>query len=130
MVTRRQTMFGLAGLIAAPAVITDAIGKETAQPFSWEGLQPRALQLSRQPWRAPKVGSALLDTRTYDALATITYRANKTLWRDYEATSGVRFSPLSQYSRHPVGIFVTEKGQVSRLYCHPQLFQGKWKSDV
>src|SRR3546814_9421110 len=64
MVTRRQTMFGLAGLIAAPAVITDAISKETAQPFSWEGLQARALQLSRQPWRAPKVGSALLDKMT------------------------------------------------------------------
>src|SRR3546814_17975687 len=69
----------------------------------------RALQLSRQPWRAPKVGSALLDKMTYDALAKITYRDNKTLWREYEDTSGVRFFPLSMYARRAVDIFVIEK---------------------
>src|SRR3546814_3729869 len=106
MVTRRQTMFGLAGLIAAPAVITDAIGKETAQPFSWEGLQARALQLSRQPWRAPKVGSALLDKMTYDAMAKITYRDTKTLWREDEDTSGVRFLPFSLDAMPPGDFFV------------------------
>src|SRR3546814_9387582 len=81
------------------------------------------LQLSRQPLRAPKVGSALLDKMTYDALAKITYRDNKTLWREYEDTFGVRFFPLSMYARRPVDIFVIAKGKARRLSYSPSLFQ-------
>src|SRR3546814_11890219 len=62
-------------------------------------------------------------------LAKITYRDNKTLWREYEDTYRGRFFPLSMYARRPVDIFVIEKGKARRFSYSPSLFQAPHDQD-
>ena len=52
MTTRREAIFGLAGLWALyPGLVRAASGRGRA--FSWEWLQQHALALSRERWQAP-----------------------------------------------------------------------------
>ena len=123
MTTRRQTLAGLAALLALPRIPAFAAGS-AGEPFSWEALQQRALELSRRPWAPPPRPSPLLDKISYDAVAQVAYRPEKTLWNDKGA--GVRFFPLTANARRPVSIAVVEGGIArpftysSSLYRYPR----------
>jgi len=124
MTTRREAIFGLAGLWALyPGLVRAASGRGRA--FSWEWLQQHALALSRERWQAPPPASPVLDRMDYDAIQKVEYRPERTLWADRDDEFGVRFFPLNKFARRPVSISVVEGGQArpfqfSRgLYSYP-----------
>ncbi|MCF8707756.1 glucan biosynthesis protein [Rhizorhapis sp. SPR117] len=121
MTTRRDAIFGLAGLLMLPSFKGwAATGK--GKPFSWDMLKDQALALSRQPAQPIAAGPALLDRLDYDAVAKIEFRPDKTLWGDYEDATGVRFFPLSKYARQPVSISVVEGGVAHAIDYSPSLY--------
>ena len=109
MTTRRQTLAGFAAMMALPRIPAFAAPAAGAgEPFSWDLLQQRALELSRRSWAPPPRPSPLVDKITYDAVGQVDYRPEKTLWNDRGA--GVRFFPLTSHAQRPVSIAVVDGG--------------------
>ena len=122
MTTRREAIFGLAGLWALhPSLALAASVKGEA--FSWEGLQERALALSREAWRMPRPASSALDRMDYDAVQQVEYRPERTLWANPDNGYGVRFFPLTKYARRPVSIGIVEGGVARPFLYDPSLYR-------
>ncbi|MGE3746889.1 MAG: glucan biosynthesis protein, partial [Sphingomonadaceae bacterium] len=96
--TRREHIASLAALallIPAAAKADRGIGAA----FSWPILVNRAKSLSAKPW-TPLEARSHAHAIDYDAVGSIGYRADRTLWGDH-GSGGVRFFPLSRYAQTP-----------------------------
>lgn len=122
MTTRREAIFGLAGLWALYPDLALAKTKDE-KPFSWAWLQDQALALSRQSWRAPPKPSPALDRLTYDAMQQVEYRPEKTLWGERDDAFGVRFFPLTGMARRAVSISIVENGMARPFAYSPSLYR-------
>lgn len=122
MTTRREAVFGLAGLWALHPALAGAAAKG-GDAFSWSWLQDRALALSREAWRAPRNSSPALERMDYDAIQQVEYRPERTLWADHEDAFGVRFFPLSKTARRAVSINIVENGIARPFAYSPSLYR-------
>jgi len=120
IVSRREALLGATALTAALAL--PARGATAAQPFSWAKLQAHALDLARRPYAAPPPPPAGVSTVTYDALNSIAFRPEATVWPNSAAP--VRFFPLNRYAHTPVAISVVENGQARAFDFRRDLFSG------
>lgn len=118
--SRREILMALGalGLMPGAALAQARAGARlgTPQPFSWEALKARAAALAAQPYREPgKVAAAA--AIDYDAVGSITYRADRTL------AGGIRLFPLGRYAPTPVAINLIEGAQARAVDFAPDLFQ-------
>lgn len=112
--SRRDIAWTLAALLAAPGVAFGQPGAR-ATSFSWDMVQRRAQELAQHPYReAARVAAAA--GFDYDAVGSISYRADKTL------AGGVRLFPLSRYAPTQIAINVVEGGASRRIDFSPDMF--------
>jgi glucans biosynthesis protein len=118
--TRRTALVGaaaLAGGLAAPVLAASA-----GQPFSWQKLQALALDLARRPYVAPPPPPSGASAVTYDALNSIAYKAEATVWPN--SPTPIRFFPLNRYAHTPVAISLVENGRARPFDFRRDLFTG------
>ena len=120
--TRREHIASLAALallIPAAAQADRGIGAA----FSWSILVNRAKSLSAKPW-TPLEARSHAHAIDYDAVGSIGYRADRTLWGDH-GSGGVRFFPLSRYAQTPVSVSVVDSGRATPFRYDAALFDAK-----
>lgn len=123
MIGRREMVAALLGLLAGPHARAVAGPRGRAVPFSWAILRDRALALSRRPYAPPAPASDLVRKISYATLGDIFYRPEKTLWREHDDASAVRFFPLTKMAPMPVSIAVVEDGLARPFAYSPSLYK-------
>jgi glucans biosynthesis protein len=120
IVTRREALVGAAALTTALAF--PARGATAGQPFSWSTLQAQAAQLAARTYAPPPPPPAGVSAVTYDALNSIAFRPEATVWAD--SAVPIRFFPLNRYAHTPVGISLVEGGRARAFDFRRDLFSG------
>ncbi len=104
----------LPGLAGAASEGSVRLGKP--QPFSFDEVKRMAEQLAAAPFAPPVVGdSDILEKIDYDRHNQITYRTDRTLWRNEPEGPAVRFFHPGRYFKEPVDISVVEEGVARRI---------------
>lgn len=113
----------LAGAAACAAgAAWPARGRLAGEPFSWGRLQKLATDLAARPYVPPPPPSRGSSAVTYDALNSISYRPEATIWPNGAAP--VRFFPLNRYARSPIAISLVENGVAHPFDFRRNLFSG------
>jgi glucans biosynthesis protein len=118
--TRRHLLAGAAASVGGLAL--PAFAAPAGKAFSWPQLQAFALALAKRPYVAPPPPPPGTSAVTYDALNSIGYRPEATLW-GYGPT-GVRFFPLNRYAHTPVTVSLIENGRSRPFDFSRSLFTG------
>ena len=118
--TRRHMLAGTAAFTAGLALPVHSALR--TQPFSWDQLKQFALGLARRPYVPPPPPPAGTSAVTYDALNSIAFKSEATVWPDSPAP--VRFFPLNRYAHTPVSISLVEAGRARPFDFRRDLFSG------
>ena len=118
--TRRTALVGAAAL--AGGFVAPLMAAPSRQPFSWPKLQALALDLARRPYVPPPPPPSGASAVTYDALNSIAYKAEATVWPN--SATPIRFFPLNRYSHTPVAISLVENGRARPFDFRRDLFSG------
>ena len=121
LLTRRQAIAGVACTLAGSAMAAPRLAA-AGQPFSWDALKAHAAGVAARAYVPPPPPPAGASAVTYDALNSIAYRSEATIWPDSAAP--IRFFPLNRYSHTPVAISVVEGGRARSFDFRRDLFSG------
>ncbi|MCR4269123.1 glucan biosynthesis protein [Nitratireductor sp. ZSWI3] len=121
--TRRAVL--ATGLAAGAFSLLPAIGRAAAEgtidlgppePFSFAAVKRMAEELAGSHYAPqPVAGEDILEEIDYDLHNQITYRPERTLWRDAQEGPAVRFFHPGRYFKQPVDIWVVEDGKARHL---------------
>jgi glucans biosynthesis protein len=127
--TRRSALAALLGVASALGAGMDAWAADgglpklgAPQPFSFDRLKARAAALAARPFAPPSEPAALLHALDYDAVGSITYRPEATLWKTPPSDTAIRFFHMHRHAVQPVTISVVEQGQAREVLYSESLF--------
>ena len=118
--TRRELIASAAATLAGTAFA--APRPTSGQPFSWEMLKAQAAAVAARAYVPPPPPPAGAKAVTYDALNSIAFRPEATVWADSAAP--IRFFPLNRYAHTPVTVSLVENGRVRPFDFRRDLFSG------
>jgi glucans biosynthesis protein len=122
--SRRQVMAAAFSLAASPVLAEAGAGSGPPlgppSPFSFDQLRAQAEAAARRPY-APPPPAPQLAAVDYDAIGSIAYRPDKTLWAG-QGDAAVRFFHLGRYANRPVRIYAIEGGQARQVLYSEGLF--------
>ncbi|MGA0600587.1 glucan biosynthesis protein [Caulobacter sp. KR2-114] len=124
MTSRRDLLAALAAVGLLPDTVLAQIALPRlgpAVPFSWAGLQARAIALSARPWQPPPAPPAALQAIDYDAAGALAYRPGATVWPG--RTGGVRFFHQNRYARDAVAVHLVDGDQARAVLYDEALFE-------
>ncbi len=122
MITRRDTLAGLAALAAAPAGALPVFRDGTAHAFDRAWLEAEALRLSQSPHMPlPEVPEGWRNL-TYDEYRMMWFNPQRGLWMDEDRPFKVDFFHPGLYFPRPVEVNVVEGGEAQTLEFDLSLF--------